>query len=173
MSTINVGNVSESLVLAAYIREGFLVSVPFGNGCPYDLIVDTGTRLLKVQVKTGWQSKGCLIYKGQRRIKDANRNGMRQYREDEVDFFAIYFPKTGSIYVVPFAEAGGYGRLRIAPVMNGQQKLIRWATDFTWERHLESLEAERLSNEEMRASISHEEAADNWLDSTLEHHLEM
>ena len=127
MSTIDVGNMSESLVLAAYIREGFHVSVPFGNGCPYDLVVDTGARLLKVQVKTGWQRKGCLIYKGQRRIKDANRNSMRQYREDEVDYFAIYFPKTAGIYVVPFGAAGGFGRLRVAPVMNGQQKLLRFS----------------------------------------------
>lgn len=145
MSTIEVGNISESLVLAAYINEGFDVSVPFGNGCPYDLIVDTGRQLIKVQVKTGWQSNGCLLYKCQRRVKDSNQNCMRRYREGEVDFFAIYFPVTNSIYVVPLAEAGRYGRLRVAPVMNGQQKLIRWASDFSWEKHIEQLRFEMRS----------------------------
>jgi hypothetical protein len=52
MSTNDIGNASESIVLTAYISAGFFVSVPFGNGCAYDLVVDTGTRLLKVQVKT-------------------------------------------------------------------------------------------------------------------------
>ncbi|MDT4954200.1 MAG: hypothetical protein QOJ02_2338, partial [Acidobacteriota bacterium] len=64
MSTNDIGNASESIVLTAYINAGFFVSVPFGNGCAYDLVVDTGTRLLKVQVKTAWQRKGCLNFKG-------------------------------------------------------------------------------------------------------------
>jgi PD-(D/E)XK endonuclease len=132
MSTIDIGNVSESIVLTAYIRAGFFVSVPSGNGCAYDLVVDTGTRLLKVQVKTAWQRKGCLHFKGQRRIRDSKQNGMRRYREGEVDFFAVYFPPTSSIYVLPFGVVNGEGYLRLAPVLNGQQKLVKWAADYTW-----------------------------------------
>lgn len=142
MSTNDVGNRSESVVLAAYIQAGFAVSVPFGNGCAYDLVVDTGSRLLKVQVKTGWQRQGCLIFKGRRRVRDSRRNGMRRYREGEVDYFAVYFPPTASIYVVPFGVIGVDGFLRLAPALNGQRKLIRWATDFTWEKHLEGLRRE-------------------------------
>ncbi|HEV3471284.1 MAG TPA: group I intron-associated PD-(D/E)XK endonuclease [Pyrinomonadaceae bacterium] len=139
MSTMDVGNISEALVMAAYANAGFWVSVPFGSGCAYDLVVDTGSRLFKVQVKTGWLRKGCLIFKGQRRVRDSRCNGMRRYREGEVDFFAAYFPPTGSIYVVPFGLVGTHGCLRLTPVLNGQQKLIRWAADFTWEKHLEQL----------------------------------
>lgn len=79
MSTIDVGNMSEALVLAAYTNAGFCVSVPFGNGCAYDLVVDIGSRLLKVQVKTGWLRQGCLIFKGLRRVRDSGHNGMRRY----------------------------------------------------------------------------------------------
>jgi hypothetical protein len=144
MSTIEVGNASESIVLAAYIHAGFFVSVPFGNGCPYDLIVDTGTLLIKVQVKTGWHRKGSLIYKSQRRIKATNHHGMRQYKSNEVDFFAIYFPLTGDIYAVPFVSTAGRGCLRLAPALNKQQKSIRWASDFTWEKHISLLQKDRL-----------------------------
>ncbi len=52
-STLYQGNSSEAIVLAAYIQAGFLVSIPFGGGSAYDLVVDTGTRLIRVQVKTG------------------------------------------------------------------------------------------------------------------------
>jgi hypothetical protein len=139
MSTMDVGNISEALVMAAYANAGFWVSVPFGSGCAYDLIVDTGRRLLKVQVKTGWQRKGCLTSKGQRRVRDSRYNGMRPYREGEVDYVAVYFPPTGSIYVVPFGVIGVDGLLRLMPSLNGQRKFIRWAADFTWEKHLEQL----------------------------------
>ena len=47
------GNVSELKVATAYVEAGFAVSMPIGEGTPYDLIVDTGERLLKAQVKTG------------------------------------------------------------------------------------------------------------------------
>ena len=42
------GNLSESKVLTKFIEAGFVVSVPFGGCAPYDLIVGTGARLLKV-----------------------------------------------------------------------------------------------------------------------------
>lgn len=67
---------------------------------------------------------------------------MRQYREGEVDYFAVYFPPAAEIYVVPFGVIGIDGFLRLTPTLNGQQKYIRWAADFTWEKHLEQLRAE-------------------------------
>ena len=59
--------------------------------------------------------------------------------ETEVDYFAVYYPPMDSIYVVPFKICGSNGCLRLNPVQNGQQKLIRWAKDFTWMRHIEDL----------------------------------
>jgi hypothetical protein len=56
------GNTSEVIVLSAYLSEGFTVSIPFGAGASYDLVVDAGFRLYKIQVKTAWISKGCVQY---------------------------------------------------------------------------------------------------------------
>ncbi|HKC63386.1 MAG TPA: group I intron-associated PD-(D/E)XK endonuclease, partial [Pyrinomonadaceae bacterium] len=136
-NTMHKGNSSEAIVLAAYTRMGFLVSLPFGSGAAYDLIVDTGIRLVKIQVKTGWHHKGCLRYKGRRRIKDSSHNGMRRYRADEVDYFAVYDPDTDNIYIVPPISMGVDGCLRLEPVLNGQRKFIRWAVDYTWEKHID------------------------------------
>jgi len=152
-NTMHKGNSSEAVVLATYTRAGFLVSVPFGGGGAYDLIVDAGTRLLKIQVKTGWHCNGCLLYKGRRRIKDSKQNGMRRYRVDEVDFFAVYDPHGDNIYVVPSAAMGTDGCLRLEPVLNGQQKFIRWARDYTWEKHIAELRPESSSaNRRKRSS---------------------
>jgi hypothetical protein len=144
-NTMHKGNSSEAIVLAAYTRAGFLVSIPFGGGGAYDFIVDTGVRLLKVQVKTGWRRTGCLLYKGRRRIKDSKRNGMRRYRTDEVDVFAVYDPKDDKLYAAPPTAMATEGCLRLEPVRNGQRKLIRWACDYTWEKHIVELQAEPVS----------------------------
>jgi hypothetical protein len=64
---------------------------------------------------------------------------MRPYKEGEVDFFAIYFPLAAGIYVLPVEVASAAGCLRVDPVLNGQQKLLRWATDYTLDKHIEFL----------------------------------
>ncbi len=140
-TTYDRGNISEAIVMGAYIRAGFTVSVPFGTGAPYDLIVDAGPRLCKVQVKTGWLRNGCILFKGLRRVREAHPYAVRLYDESEVDYFAVYYPPTETVYVVPLKECNGGGCLRLAPAHNGQQKLIRWAIDFTWEKHLKELAA--------------------------------
>ncbi|MDT4952870.1 MAG: endonuclease, partial [Acidobacteriota bacterium] len=89
--------------------------------------------------------KGCLNFKGQRRIRDSKQNGMRRYKEGEVDFFAVYFPPSSSIYVVPFGVVSGEGCLRLVPVLNGQQKLVKWAAEYTWEKHIDCLRTEMFS----------------------------
>jgi hypothetical protein len=140
--TYDRGNISESILLQAYLKAGFIVSIPFGSGAPYDLLVDTGTHTYKIQVKTGWHNRGRLLYKGRRRIKDSNRNGTRRYRLDEVDYFAVYDPQNDSIYVIPPQDMGVDGCLRIDPALNGQRRFIRWARDYTWEQHVGMLRSE-------------------------------
>lgn len=140
-TTYDRGNVSEGVVLSAYVKAGLTVSVPFGSGAPYDLIVDNSSGLYKIQVKTGWFHNGCILYNGKRRMREAAPYAERSYERSEVDYFAVYYPTTKSIYVVPFGACVGKGCLRIDPVHNSQQRSIRWAENFTWENHVSELTA--------------------------------
>ena len=132
------GNTSEGIILSAYLNEGFSVSIPFGAGASYDLVVDTGRRLYKIQVKTGWISRGCAQYKSERRQPGRSLT-RRPYKNGEVDYFAVYCPSNGNIYAVPAENHGVQGRLRLTPARNGQAKLVRWAEDYTWEKHIKEL----------------------------------
>lgn len=142
--TLYKGNSSEAVVLTAYVQAGFLVSLPFGGGAAYDLVVDTGTRLLKVQVKTGKLAAGCVIFNA-RRHRGSKLNTFSRYRVEEVDFFAVWCPDNQQIYATPTGHGLTVeGRLRIAETQNSQQKKIRWARDFSWKAHVASLKAEML-----------------------------
>ncbi len=132
------GNRTEGIVLCAYLNAGFNVSIPFGTGASYDLVVEAGPSLLKIQVKTAWVSNGCVIYKSQRRQPGAGLT-RRSYRAGEVDYFVAFCPATEAMYAVPAAEHGVEGRLRLEPARNRQSKLVKWAADYAWERHLEEL----------------------------------
>lgn len=137
MQKYEIGNRSESIILSAYIKAGLTVSIPFGSGASYDLLVDAGTDIFKIQVKTAWLSKGVLKYKCLRR--QPKNEARRPYKKGEVDYIAVYCPANDSLYGIPAENHLGLGWLRLEPVKNGQSKLIRWASDYLWEKHLEEL----------------------------------
>ena len=140
VETNGKGNFSESKVLAAYLEAGFIVSLPFGGGAPYDLIVDTGKRILKVQVKTGRLRNGCILFPTQRFSGHTGKG--RGYSAGEIDVFAVYCPDDEQIYVLPLGNYPSDGRLRCSATRNNQQQKIRWARDFEMAIHLRNLKKE-------------------------------
>jgi hypothetical protein len=141
--TLYKGNSSEAVALTAYVQAGFLVSLPFGGGAAYDLIVDTGMRLIRVQVKTGKLQEGCVVYNS-RRHRGSKYDMFSRYREDEVDIFTVWCPENQQLYAVPAVHSLTIeGRLRLLETRNYQEKKIRWAREFSWEKHISQLKAER------------------------------
>ncbi len=61
METREKGTRTESKILAAFVEAGYLVSLHFGDGHKYDLIIDDGRRVQRVQCKTGRVRKGSLL----------------------------------------------------------------------------------------------------------------
>lgn len=49
------GDMGMCYAIAYYSKLGWTISIPVTDSQDYDLIVDTGTKLLKVQVKTTTQ----------------------------------------------------------------------------------------------------------------------
>lgn len=128
MKTATKGNEAEAMILAALIERGYDVSVPFGGGQPYDLMVDLGGfSVLKVQCKTGWLDKNCVSFNT--RSTDHGQ-GRRSY-VGLAHIFAVYFPPMNSVYLVPLDAVGGFrGYLRLEPARNNQQRKVRFAADF-------------------------------------------
>ena len=147
-TTFDIGNEAEGIVLSHYIKAGLRVCIPFGTGCSYDLAVDIGTRIVKVQVKTATYENGCVRCKTRRRNAGYHRT-MRRYEEGEVDYFAIYCPQLNELYGMSVANAKVTASLRIEPTGNKQEQYIRWARNYSWEKHIAELKGkwrERESN---------------------------
>jgi hypothetical protein len=58
-NTKSIGETSEAVVLAEFIKAGFPVLLPFGDNQRYHMVVEVYGRLLRVQCKTaspyGWK----------------------------------------------------------------------------------------------------------------------
>jgi len=83
--------------------------------------------LLRVQCKTAWGRDGCLVFNC--RTTDHGRG--RQSYLGFADIFGVFFPPTGSVYLVPIdSVAATQGRLRLEPTRNNQRRRIRLAADY-------------------------------------------
>lgn len=128
METREKGNLTESKVLAAFIEAGYLVLLPFGDGHKYDLVIDDGRRLQRVQCKTGRVRNGCLIFNA---CSYSGNAGTRRCYKGVADLFAVLNPETGDIYIVPVEDVGHtVASLRLNPPLSGQNKRIRWAKGY-------------------------------------------
>ena len=90
---LQIGKAGEYLVCADLIMKGF-IAFPSEQGLPYDVLLDTGKKLLKVQVKT--TEKTRLVQQRNNpipayifNIKRAGSNGKTRYEEKEIDLFAL------------------------------------------------------------------------------------
>jgi PD-(D/E)XK endonuclease len=128
-----IGDRSTLAIMVALELAGYAVLVPFGENTRYDLVIDDGTALARVQCKTGRLRKGavrfraCSSYAHHARPKISRRD----YLQD-VDYFGIYCPETTGVYLIPIAaiQVRQQGALRVEPPRNCQKLRIRLAADY-------------------------------------------
>jgi hypothetical protein len=125
------GDISELRVAIALTEAGYAVSKPLGENQRYDLVADDGTRLLRVQVKSGLIRDGVVVFNccsthGHRRTSLTTRPYTGQ-----IDVLAVYCADNGKVYLVPEAElTRSKSHLRLSPPRNNMVKTIRWASRY-------------------------------------------
>lgn len=105
MNTKQIGDETEARIIAALIAEGHSVSVPFGDNDKYDLVLDTGDRLQRVQCKTGWIEDEVVRFKTASQTTVDGDIKMNSY-DGEVDAFAVRCKDNGELYWVPIEDVG-------------------------------------------------------------------
>lgn len=105
MNTKDKGDATEAKVIHELITRGFSVSVPFGDNDKYDLIVDNGHSLLRVQCKTGWREDECVRFKTASKTTVDGEVRRTDYT-GEIEAFAVRCKDTERLYWVPEEDAG-------------------------------------------------------------------
>jgi PD-(D/E)XK endonuclease len=125
------GDVSELRVAVAFTEAGYAVSKPLGENQRYDLIVDDGERLQRVQVKTGRIRNGVVMFNccsthGHRRTILQTRPYTGQ-----IELLAVYCPENRKVYAIPEADlTRSTICLRLVAPRNNMVKTIRWASRY-------------------------------------------
>ena len=129
----DIGDRSTLAIMFALHTQGNAVFVPFGENTRYDLVVDNGSSLRRVQCKTGRLRNGAVLFAtcscyGHH---GGTANPRRDY-QGEVDDFAVFCPELGSVYLIPIEDmpVRNLGTLRVDPPANGQVKNVRFAAPY-------------------------------------------
>src|SRR3712207_2918866 len=123
-----IGDRTTLVVMLALRVAGYDVAVPFGENTRYDLVIDDGNRLSRVQCKTGRIRDGAVTFKtcsshphhARPRLQSNNYAG-------QVEFFAVHCPPTAGVYLIPIGDVATKweARLRLDPAKNSQRVRIR------------------------------------------------
>jgi hypothetical protein len=130
--TSHIGEISRTQIIAALTLVGKKLLLPLGDFQRYDLGIDEGGKLLRVQCKTGHLARGAISFNPCSIDSRSKQGGcIRKGYADEIDLFGVYCPETGKRYLVPASEAPKTGcSLRVERPLNGQRTRIRWAEDY-------------------------------------------
>ena len=129
MNTQHIGYLTEQKCFLKCLEAGFMISKPLFDNARYDFILDTGTKLLRIQVKAStWnEDKTAFTFNGYSQHSTGNGNKRMKYTNKEKD--NIMTEKDGIYYLYPAEETGFVQKtLRVESKQN--QSNIKWAKDY-------------------------------------------
>lgn len=97
------GQIIELKVQEELLRYGFDISIPSYNASKYDLIADTGTELLKIQVKKAIaRSFSSFTFSCTTQNVRSSTGAKHKYTKEEIDYFATVW--NDKVYLIPVDE---------------------------------------------------------------------
>jgi hypothetical protein len=101
----DVGDRTLLAVMLALRDAGYAISVPFGENTRYDLVIDDGGRLTRVQCKTGRLREGAVVFNTASSYAHLlSPRELRRTYQGQIDYFGVYCPETRDIYLIPIDD---------------------------------------------------------------------
>jgi PD-(D/E)XK endonuclease len=126
------GAIAEMAIQKAAVELGYVVLRPLVEGRRYDLIIDSGPDLWRVQCKWAVR-KGAIIIVHTRTSRHTPHGYVRTtYSATQIDGFGVYCHELDRCYFLPINDVGGRGmvHLRLARAANNQEVAIMYAADY-------------------------------------------
>jgi hypothetical protein len=107
------GEIAEAMFLAKAATKGYGLATPWGDSLKYDMVVDTGGKLSRVQVKSAHRvsaSKG-----GGYHVRACSHN-RRSYRAEDIDVLVAYVMPLDAWYIFPPKAFVRMKSMRLFPI---------------------------------------------------------
>lgn len=132
VNTQQVGYLTEQKCFVKCLEKGYNISKPLFDNARYDFILDTGNKLLRIQVKSSaWnEDHTAFTFNGYSQHSTGNGNKRMKYTNKEIDYFMT--EKDGKFYLYP-AEENGFVSKCLRLTSKSNQSQIKWAKDYEFE----------------------------------------
>lgn len=141
LTTKQRGNITEMECILAFMKAGYKISIPYGEDCRYDMIVDINNKLYRIQCKTSHaltNPEDGFKFKTKSVVITSHGAKESPYNESEIDYFATIYEE--KCYLIPVGESNHEKTLRFRYPANGQKKGISLAEDYLMENMIKRLE---------------------------------
>ncbi len=126
-NTIARGSEAELMVYLVAVQQGFNISIPLNHHSEYDLIIDNGSNLYKIQVKRAFETnshgyKRMLVETRRIISKHSGKGGCvaKTYSENGYDFLIAVDCIGKGFWIIPRSET----RKHKAQIYLGKEKQI-------------------------------------------------
>lgn len=130
------GAITQSKVEIRACEKGYIASKPILEQTRYDLIIDDGTKLLKIQVKYARAKQSGSSGSAVVDFRKTTNNGKCNdgYYKNEIDAVIVYLPQIEKLCFFPIEMIEGKTTLtiRYEKTKSGQCKNIIFADDYLW-----------------------------------------
>lgn len=130
------GNLVELQCIMKFMSMGFECSTPYGNQAKYDILVDTGNEILRVQCKKSrWaDNKNSIIFDAYSQTTNTQKTVRHRYTSEQIDYFATCWED--NVYLIPVDECSKSKSLRITSKTEKTPNSVNMAEDYLVEKIL-------------------------------------
>ena len=136
MNHTQIGDITEYRFALYCMEHNIPISKPMNNNLPYDFIIQVKDRLLRVQVKTGYDNnnENGFMFNTRSTSKNYNEVVMKGY-EDKIDGFITYYPIiSNKFFYIPIEKAAkGSMTMYFGNTPKSNQN---WCTDYDFDNLL-------------------------------------
>lgn len=107
MNTTQIGDITEYKFILYCLEHNIPVCKPVSNNLPYDVIIELNGKLLKIQIKTGYNAKNKNSFQFNTRSTSKNYNEIvdKNYKGLIDGFITCYKELPGEFFYIPIEKA--------------------------------------------------------------------
>lgn len=140
LTTNQKGLIAETAIIREAVRLGIVVSRPLSDE-RYDLILDLGAQLMRVQCKWAVRQDNVIVARCYTSRRGPNGMIVRRYTAAEIDAYGLYCAELDRCFLLPFERFAGKRivHLRLAPSRNNQTTKINLANEYDLSARLRAI----------------------------------
>lgn len=131
------GITTELICMQKFIELGYIVSIPYGNNSRYDLLVDNGKTIWRIQCKTAsLNDNGSYTVQTCNKVSTTTQRKTKHYTKEQIDFIASIIENQVVIIPVELIENSTCKSFRVELPKYGTKSNCNLIKDFTIEKYL-------------------------------------